>query len=225
MRSILLTFFLLAAVPAFAQNTTLSASVTGDIARFAGTDTELLPVGDVGSFDGESIGFTVAVGRAIGERWGVAVEFGRTGEIEHGQELDLPRISSRASLTLSGLPIPDFSFASTNELQVMTVSALAWVKHAAGERVELTYTGGVTFARSESERDFRISDPRLLAIWALPTGLETTEYGYAPVAGIEAAIKLTDRTAVTAGIRLHGLEVQAMSGWLMRPFAGVRWAF
>jgi hypothetical protein len=226
MRSTLFTIFLFVAVPAFAQNTTISASIAGDIARFTSTDTGALPVGDLATLDGEAIGFTVGVGRAIGERWGVAMEFGRTGEIERRHEMDIdPRISARPSLVPPGIPIPDFSFVTTTELQVMTISALAWVKHDAGQRIEMTYSGGMTFARSESERDFEITDPRLLAIWALPTGLKTVEYDQAPVAGIDAAIKFTDHTALIAGVRLHGIRVQAQSGWLVRPAIGVRWAF
>ncbi len=230
MRSTLFTIFLFAGLlsvagPAAAQNTTISASLTGDIARFARTDVEPLPQVDLSAIGGEAIGFTVGIGRAIGDRWGVALEIGRTGEIESRQQVEFdPRISARPGLVAPGIPIPDFSFISTSEVQLTTISALAWAKHDAGSRVELTYGAGVTFTRSESERDFEITDPRL-AIWAAPSGLRTIEYDAAPVAGMDAAFKFTDHTALTAGVRLHGIQVQGLSGWLVRPSVGVRWGF
>jgi hypothetical protein len=225
MRSTLLTICVLAAAPAFAQSTTITASLTGDVIRSTRSETRPAPLVDLSTIDGEALGFNVAVARAIGDRWGVAIEFGRTGEIETRRQVEFdPRISARPSLVPPGIPIPDFSFVSTSELELTLVSALAWAKHDAGERVELSYAAGITFSQSESERDFEITDPRL-AIWAVPAGLETTEYRYSPVVGMDAAIELTDRTAVTAGVRLHGIEVQGVSGWLVRPAVGVRWSF
>jgi hypothetical protein len=225
MRLTLFTTFLFVAAPVFAQSTTISASLTGDVARFSRTETEPAPLADLSRIDGEAIGFTVGIGHGIGERWGVALEIGRSGEIESRQGVEFdPRISARPSLVPPGIPIPDFSFVSTSEVQLTTVSALAWVKHDAGSRVEFSYTAGITFTRAESERDFEITDERL-AIWAFPSGLRTIEYGTTPVAGIDAAFKFTDHTALTAGIRLHGVEVQGMPGWLVRPAVGVRWTF
>jgi hypothetical protein len=225
MRSTLLTVFLCVATPVLAQDTTISAALTGDVARFTRTDIEPAPFADLSSIDGEAIGFTIGVGRAIGNRWGVAMEIGRSGEIENRQEVEFdPRISARPVLVPPGIPFPDFSFISTSELQLVTVSALAWVKHAAGERVELSYSAGMTFTRAASERHFEVTDPRL-ALWSVPAGLGTIEYHQAPVAGVDVAIKFTDHTALIAGVRLHGVEVQSRSGWLVRPSVGVRWGF
>lgn len=226
MRSTLLMIFLFAGtLPALAQNTTISASLTGNVARFARTEARPAPIADLSAIDGEAIGFTVGIGRAIGERWGVTFEVGRSGEIESRQEVEFdPRLSARPALVPPGIPIPDFSFVSTSEVQLTTFSALAWVGHEAGSRLELTYGGGVTFTRAESERDFEVTDPRL-AIWTVPSGLRMIEYGAAPVAGIDAVFKFTDHTALTAGVKLHGIQVQGLSGWLLRPGVGVRWAF
>lgn len=229
MRSIVFLLVLLTAASASAQ-TTISASLTGDITRFSQVETGAI-VGLLAEapFDGEAIGFTIGAGRAIGERWGVAFEFGRTGEIESSQTQDidwrvaLPTISS---LPPRGTPPPfDVGFDSRTELRVTTLSALAWVKHGAGSRVELSYTGGLAFVSSESAREFTITDPRLLAIWALPASTTFTEHGAAPVVGIDATIAFTDHTALTAGIRALAIEVSGTSGWLMRPGVGVRWTF
>ena len=148
MRSTVFTILLFTAAPGFAQGTTISASLTGDVARFSRTETRPAPTVDLSALDGEAIGFNAAVGRAIGERWGVAVEFGRTGKIESRQDVEFdPRISARPSLVPPGIPIPDFSFVSTSEVQVTTISALGWVSHDAGSRVELAYGAGITFGR------------------------------------------------------------------------------
>jgi hypothetical protein len=98
------------------------------------------------------------------------------------------------------------------------------VKHSAGSRVELSYTGGLTLVQSESESEITIADERL-AFWALPAGFETTEHRAAPVVGMDAAIRFTDHTALTAGIRVHAVTVSGTAGWLVRPAVGVRWSF
>lgn len=225
----LLTIFVLAAVPAAAQSTTVTASLNGDMTRFSTVDTGGLSIGDVftgASHDGETLGFTIGAGRAIGERWGVAFEVGRTGEIENRETSTFdPRILAQIVLPPPGVRIFDLGFESQTELQITTYSALLWVKHSAGERVELSYSGGLTFVSSESARSFSITDDRLLAFWALPTGLRTTEHRAAPVVGADAAIVFTDHTALIAGIRAHAITVAGTAGWLIRPGVGVRWTF
>ncbi len=228
MRS-LFAVFLLAAAPALAQSTMITAAVNGDITRFSSVETDGLSIGDVftdATHDGEAIGFTVGVARAIGERWGVAFEVGRTGEIENSETAAFdPRILIQVPLPPIGRPILDLAFERRTELQLTTSTALLWVKHSAGDRVELSYTAGLSLVSSESARTFSITDDRLLAIWALPTGLRTTEHRAAPVVGADAAITLTDHIALTAGIRAFVVEVAGTSGWLIRPGVGVRWTF
>ena len=233
MRSILLMLCLLAAAQASAQDTTITASLTGDITRFS--HIQAAPEIVAGLFpdtplDGEALGFTLGAGRGIGERWGVAFEFGRTGEIDNETTQDIDwRLATqpiRPGLPPPGLPVPiDVSFVSRIELQVTTMSGLAWVKHNAGSRVELSYTGGLAFVRSASARQYTISDPRLLAIWALPAASEVVEYAAAPIVGMDATIAFTDHTALTAGIRAIAIDVSGTSGWLLRPGVGVRWTF
>ncbi|HYE87755.1 MAG TPA: outer membrane beta-barrel protein [Vicinamibacterales bacterium] len=231
MRSTLALLFLLVAAPVMAQRTTVSASLTGDVTRFSRFDTRGDEFGVNTPRDGEAIGFNVAVGRRIGDHWGVALEAGRTGEIEtrHVHSFDI-RVAPQAPpvpttlLPPGRVPPPDFSFESAFELQHTTINALLWVSHDAGERVELSYTGGLTLLRSESENDLNVTDPRL-AQWLLPTGLRTIDYRTLPVVGADAAIRLTEHTAVLAGVRAHAVTVAATSGWLIRPSFGVRWRF
>jgi hypothetical protein len=208
----------------------ITASLTGDITRFSHADASGIVAGLFAEtpLDGETIGFTVGAGRAIGEAWGVAFEFGRTGEIESRsvQDIDWRLATGPIRLPPPDFPVPiDVSFESRAELRLTMFSALAWVKHQAGSRVELTYTGGLSFVRSDSSRQFTITDPRLLAIWALPAATEVTEHRAAPVVGMDAAIAFTDHTALTAGIRATAIQVSGTPGWLVRPGIGVRWRF
>lgn len=234
MRSIFGLVFLLAAAPVMAQNTTVSAGITGDVVRFSRFDTEGL--GDLSvntPRDGESIGFNVGVGRRIGEQWGVALEVGRTGEIESRRvhSLDI-RVAAELMPPTTLLPptrvppVPplDVEFESTYELRQTAISALVWVSHNAGSRIELTYSGGLTLMRSESASAITVTDQRL-AIWALPAGLRSIDYRSAPVLGADAAIRFTDHTALTAGVRAYAIDVSGISGWLIRPSVGVRWRF
>src|SRR5262245_56877839 len=92
MRSTVLIVCLLAAVPAAAQDTMITASLTGDITRFS--HIQAAPEIVAGLFpdtplDGEALGFTLGAARSLGERWGVAFEFGRTGEIDNETTQDV----------------------------------------------------------------------------------------------------------------------------------------
>lgn len=237
MRSILAFVFLLVAAPAVAQSTTVSASLTGDVTRFSRFGTNGNNTFAVNNpRDGEAIGLNVGLGRRIGERWGVAVEVGRTGEIESRQvhSFDVRVAAELTPLPTSlvppnrvpPVPVPplDFEFESRHELQQTLVSALLWVSHDAGDRLELSYTGGLTLMRSESESDLTVTDTRL-ALWLVPTGLRAIDYRTAPVVGADGAFKFTEHTALTAGVRAHAINVSSISGWLLRPSIGVRWRF
>ena len=73
----------LLATPAAAQSTYIGGSLVGDIARFGKVEPDetflrLLPPDD-SSIDGETLGFGITAGRALGEQWGVELEFVRSG--------------------------------------------------------------------------------------------------------------------------------------------------
>jgi hypothetical protein len=236
--SVVLVLFLLVAAPAAAQSTSISASMVGDITRFSHAETS--GPGEVfsrdASLDGEALGFNIAVGRALGEKWGVAFEAGRSGEIE-GVSSPWSWLATTGSVVVPTLPVtptrpipvpppfPQFPFELRTEQQYTTVSALMWARHSAGERIELSYFGGLTFVRSEVTQGMTIGDPRLLAIWALPAAVTTVAHESGPAVGIDASFKFTDHTAFTAGIRMHAIGNSGQSGWLIRPGLGVRWTF
>jgi opacity protein-like surface antigen len=229
MRALLVGILLAVAAPAAAQSTSVGVNGAWDVARFSKVEVNdsalLSSVAD--SLDGDAFGFAVNVRRAIGENWGVAVEFSRSGDIE-----------STTSRRRGGIPAnpagvgplppnvirPDFEFEVSTEQQHQSIGALAWVRHGIGDRVALSYLGGVAFVRSELERDLSI-DPRILAISISPSELTTIEQNVAPLVGVDADFKFTDHTAFTAGVRLQGVSVGGRDGWLIRPGVGVRWTF
>lgn len=217
--SVALFGLMLFATPVAAQSTYVGASLVADIARYSKIDYEddtfARFVGDDGSSDGEALGFNVKIGREIGPRWGVEFEFARTGEYENVISGIVP-VFLRAPLDLT---VPPFEFES--ERTHTMFAALAWVRQELGDRVELSYLGGLSFNRVETEHEF--TGPRILIYPPISVPNYTTiSYGVGPALGVESAIKFGP-AAVTAGVRLQ--TVSGASGWLIRPNVGMRWTF
>jgi hypothetical protein len=231
-----------AAAPAAAQSTYVGASLVGDIARYSKVESESRRIPGVqdDSLDGESLSLGVTAGREIGDNWGVELEFVRSGETERrltypsiGRPIPLPRGVPTlpgvvpvipGGTTVPGGPFPvDFSYEEEIEQQQTSLGALAWVKHDVGGRVELSYSGGLTFFRTEIERES--NGPRILIY--PPVDVETTsiDYDIAPTVGIDGQFKFGDHTAVVTGVRLHSLTVEGRRGILIRPTVGLRWRF
>lgn len=224
-------FLLTLATPAAAQSTYVGASLVGDIARFSKVEVDddfprtLTPPP---SIDGEALGFNVKVGRALGERWGVEVEFARSGEIESRSRSfaipALPRLPALPELPILP-PFPNFEFEIETEQQHSSFAALVWLRQEIGDRIELAYLGGVAFNRAEIEQEVRLTDTRLIQLSFVAPDYTTIEHGVGPAVGLEADIKVGDHAALTAGVRVHGANVSGRNGWLIRPLIGLRWRF
>ena len=229
MRALLVGLCLAIAAPVSAQSTSVGVSAAWDVVRFSKVEANNNPLlsSVAESLDGDAFGFTVNVRRAIGENWGVGVEFSRSGDIESTTSQRIGPIPAGTGSPIALPPSvirPDFELQVSTEQQHQSISALAWVRHGIGERVDLSYFGGVAFVRSELERDLGI-DPRIVAIYIAPSELTTIEQNVAPLVGVDADFELTDHTAFTAGLRLQGVSVGGRNGWLIRPGVGVRWTF
>lgn len=221
---------LLAAVPAAGQSTYVAASLVGDIARFSRTEIDTVArivAEPEPAPDGEALGFGLAVGRRLGPRWGVELEFVRPGLIERE---DRSRFGAQplAPLPLPPaigiIPIPDLEFERRVEQRHTTLAPTVFYTQDLGDRVALAFSGGVSFSRVESRRSLGVSVRQLLPAILVP---DTTlvEYGAGPTAGVGASVSFGDHVAVTGGVRLHGVTVAERGGWLVRPGAGVRWRF
>jgi hypothetical protein len=231
-RCIALLGLLLLAAPAAAQSTYVGASLVGDIVRLAKVDYDESEtpriLGDL-SVDGEAIGFNVKVGRAFTERWGLEFEFARSGEFESSFPEFLPALTpERLVPTLPGtvVSIPAFDLDVDSERRHLSMSAVAFVRQNVGERIELSFLGGVAFNRFSTSTSYNI-DIRRLAIYPpiVVDGIRTIEYHTGPTVGAEVAFKLTDAAAITGGARLHAVTISGRSGWLIRPNVGMRWQF
>jgi hypothetical protein len=208
------------ATPAAAQSTYVGASLVGDIGRFSKAefdDEELARlIGTSSSNDGEALGVSVRLGREITERWGVELEFARTGTFESRSQGIVRAVPERLDLT-----VPAFEFES--ERQHTMIAVMAFARQSLGDRVQLSYGGGVSFNQVRTEEEY--SGPRIL-IFPPPVlpNYETTFYNVGPTVGLESAVTF-GRAAVTAGIRLQSATIASGSGWLIRPSVGMRWNF
>jgi opacity protein-like surface antigen len=217
------------ATPAAAQSTYVGGSVVFDIARFDKIeydDEDLARVSPARSVDGEATGFNLRIGRALGERWGVEFEFARSGEIENSESYGVPFLTDLVLLPPElSRAIADFHYEIETEQRYTNYAALAWIRQDLGDRVDLSYLGGVVFNRNDVEQDVRITDTRLAQWMTVLPDLSVTEYSIAPVIGIDAGFKLGEAAAITAGLRAQGTAGGGRTGLLLRPNIGVRWTF
>lgn len=223
----LLVVSLMMVAPAWAQSGTgVSVALVGDIVRHDGAS------GDVfggGSRDGEALGFSLRLDRALGARWGVELEYLRGGEIEsESRVVPLPTAELLTSLSSTAA----FSFVSSSSLifpresrtivsdRLSTISTLLWYRQSVGERTSLVYSAGMAFGIGRTESTYTIlglPDQNTIA----PITSEYTSYSVNPLVGIDARIAMTEHAALVPGVRLLG----ANGGIIMRPSIGLRWQF
>lgn len=180
----------------------------------AGEDDLLRMTSTATSVDGEVLGFDLRIGRALGEHWGLEFEFARSGEIENQESYGLPFLADFGLLPseLAILPVPDFRYELETEQRYPSYGALAWVRQELGERVDLTYVGGVVFNRAGVEQEVRITDSRLVQwISAIPA-MSVTEYSISPAVAVDAGFKVGEKAAITAGLRVHGATARGRTG-------------
>jgi hypothetical protein len=199
------------AAPAHAQDPYVGAALVGNIVRTSG----------LVDADGESLGWSLRVGTPLGDRWGVDAEFVYPGELESSSSLE--PFLTRASFA-PGLTLPT-QLRESRSSRHSTLSASAWVRQRAGDRVELMYHGGVVFGLLE--RSLQVRYPELPAIPGLPAlvlpniDTSTRTYEVGPLVGIDARIRMTDHLRLVPGVRLMGF-----SGILItRPAVGLHWVF
>jgi hypothetical protein len=222
-KALCLSVLVSVAAPAAAQSTYIAAGVGADIFRPGGVE----GIGVDAPRGGEAVAWSLRLGTAVTDRWGVEVGFTRPAEIEGEIRQVYPLLAAAGLSGLAQVPGAALSFSPTvrTSRRNTTLDAIAWVAQRVGSRVDLIYLGGVAFNRTIEEVDFSLA-PRggILPIIA-PTSTRTTTYGAGPVAGLEARLTLTTRAFLIPGIRLHGTSSQAGGGWLVRPSVALGWRF
>jgi hypothetical protein len=210
---------------AHAQSTFVSGSVTGELARFGSVETEpSIGRGLDTSLDGDTVGFGVAIERALGERWGVALEFVRPGSISGEDSYQLPIVPAIFP------PLPPIEIQREFEHRRLSWNTMAWLTHPLGDRVSLAFYGGLSFTRTRLELIQLVTVPALVllrpgVIDGIAPASITIDYSVDPVVGLDARIRLNDRFAVVPGVRVQSGDVGGSSGWLFRPSVGLRYGF
>ena len=102
-RVLLLLLSVLIPNAVMAQPVYVGASLLADISRFTTIEVDPSTFSNEVTGGGETFGFSLVVGTALGERWGVELEFVRPGLLEHSVERQI-------ELLPPGVPVvaPDF---------------------------------------------------------------------------------------------------------------------
>lgn len=233
----LVVLSVLLAAPAFAQSAYVAGAVGADVFRPGRVEAR---GGDDLTAGGEAVAFSLRVGTAITDRWGVELGLTRPAEIEHEVQRGFPvplLAGQRTPIVFSfvsfvsasgGIAIPVFESTLHFERRNTTLDAVAWVAQTVSDRVDLVYLGGVAFNRVVEDLAFGSAPARNVIggiPTILPTSTRTITYGVGPVVGIDARLDLTDHVMLVPGIRLQGIGRNAASGWLLRPSVGLGWRF
>jgi hypothetical protein len=203
---------------AAAQSPYAGGSVIADIVRLSGSP-------DFGTpGNGESFGGTVRVGASLGERWGVDLEFARTGEIESRPDIRI--LANAFPITAPGLfifPQPQI----TARRQASTLTTMLWWRHEVGERFDLVYLGGVAFTRGDASLRIEIPSipiPSPIGLVPVPSQVidqESVSYTTGVAVGLDGRIWMTERLRLVPGLRL----LTVPDGWVVRPAVGIQWIF
>jgi hypothetical protein len=229
MRSAICVLILVtAASAAEAQESYVGASLIGDVVRMSGSGS--------GSDGGEAFGFALRLGAPLGERWGVELEFARSGEMDISPDVgiaaDFATQSVGRALGMGGaagtlvFPMPQFEV----QRQLSTISTMVWWEQELSERVDLAYLGGVAFTRAAWHS--RVSYPGFPGgIPAFPAGpivrppqiidSDSVMYGADVAVGLEGRVDMTEHVRLAPGIRMQTVE----GGWAIRPGVGLQWRF
>ena len=216
-----------------AQSVYVAGTIGADVSRVSHTDSNFYSPTPNGS---ETISGSLRVGSAIGQGWGVELEFVHSGRSHDRLPESVLPLAANNSFTATPATPGGFAFtsASTSVIPVRffqsdvrqshsDLDALVWARQSAGAKVDLVYLGGVAFSRERVEVTQNF--PTVLALFApVPNGMfrsTTINYGTRPLAGIEARIGFTSHVRLIPGVRLQGIA----DGWLLRPYVGLGWFF
>jgi len=214
--------FSLVAVSARAQSAYVSGTVGADVSRVGRTESN---ISQTFSADTEVFSWSLRLGTAVGQNWGVETEFVRSARTKSDIPVGVPIIFSGVPLptttALPNIPTP-VAFERDTRTSHSDFDGVAWARQPVSGSVDLVYLGGVAFSRQRLE--ITQTFPTVLRAFAPGGGSFTTtaiSYSTHPLVGVEARIRMTSHMRLVPGIRVQGVE----GGWLMRPYAGLGWSF
>lgn len=222
MRIIVLALVLmLVSAAARAQSPYVAGTIGADISRFGHTESTFSPAT---TNDSEVFSGSMRVGTSLGERWGVELEFVKSGS-SRGHvppAVPLPYAGTVSSIVPGNITGSVIAFQADVRESHYDFDPVAWVRQGAGSKVEVVYLAGVAFSHQRTE--VTSTFPTVLrALLPVPGPFRTSvvEYSTRPLVGAEARIGLTSHVRLIPGVRLQGLA----DGWLLRPYAGLGWSF
>jgi hypothetical protein len=220
-RALLALLSVLSPAAVMAQPVYVGASLLADISRFTTIDVDPSTFSNELTGGGETLGFSLVVGTALGDRWGVELEFVRPAALEQSIERQVELLPP--GIPVPPRPIPIFEFEVRSSERHTTLTPAVWFRQPIGGRAELCYLGGVTFVRTAREQEVAF-DPRLRGL-SIPVTQEIVEHTVGPMVGLEGRIRMTSHLALTPGIRLVAVTGGGRNGWLIRPGVGVHFRF
>jgi len=97
---------------AIAQPVNVGASLLAGISRFTTIEIDPSAFASELTGGGETLGFSLVVGTALGDRWGVELEFGRPAVLEHSVERQVELLPPGLPVPPRPIPIFDSRFAA-----------------------------------------------------------------------------------------------------------------
>jgi hypothetical protein len=213
----------LIAVPASAQSAYVAGTVGADVSRQGRTESNF---SQAFSIDSEAFSWSLRTGTAVGQNWGVELEFVRSGRSHRSAPVGPPILATGVpaitTIPVSNIPTA-IAFQTDMRSSHTDFDPVVWARQGVSGSVDLVYLGGVAFTRDRVE--ISQTFPTILRVFApVPGGsFRTTviNYGVHPLVGAEARIRMTSHMRLVPGIRVQGVD----GGWLMRPYAGLGWFF
>jgi hypothetical protein len=200
---------LLATVPAAAQ-TVAGAAFDADIHRFSGDP-------DLNRLNGTAAGWLITAGTPLPRHIAFRIEASSSGTIAETETL---------RVDVDGRTV---TVASTLSHRLRTIQALAGYTQELTPRLRIVYLAGAAF--SHVERTFSTNAPDLILVYPSnpdPAGgiVRINDDFVAFAAGADLLIRLRGALAALAGIRGQSLRLEGdLSGFSVRPFAGLAWVF
>lgn len=203
-----------------AQPAYVGASILADVVRASGSEPQ------PGS--GEAIGGALRVGAPLGDRWGVDLDFARSGEIEWRPDVRILADISRSVPDLVGV-LPDIAIFPAPEIsvqaQLSTLTTMLWWRQPVTERFDLVYLGGAAFTRTATDSRVSYGQVRPLRPGGVsfPQLFEQEAVGYdtGVAVGLDGRMAMTDHLRLVPGLRL----LTVASRWVIRPSVGLMWSF